>query len=45
MTAKVLDLGTVQPKQELFMLSRAKYTAFGGARGGGSPGLSGRRPS
>ena len=35
MTAKVLDLGTVQPKQELFMLSRAKYTAFGGARGGG----------
>src|SRR5574344_1928096 len=35
MTAKVLDLGTVQPKQELFMRSRAKYTAFGGARGGG----------
>ena len=35
MTVKTLDLGTVQPKQELFMLSRAKYTAFGGARGGG----------
>lgn len=33
--AAVLDLGTPTAKQELFYASRALYTAFGGARGGG----------
>lgn len=30
-----LDLGTPNPKQELFLRSRARFTAYGGARGGG----------
>lgn len=30
-TVKTLDLGTVQPKQELFFNSRTKHTAFGGS--------------
>lgn len=31
----MLDLGTPNPKQLRFCLSRARYTAYGGARGGG----------
>ena len=31
----VLNLGTPNPKQLRFCLSRARYTAYGGARGGG----------
>ena len=31
----VLDLGTANPKQALFYNSRALYTAYGGAKGGG----------
>lgn len=30
-----VDLGTLNPKQERFYNSTAKYTAYGGARGGG----------
>ena len=30
-----VDLGELNPKQKLFCQSRAKYTAYGGARGGG----------
>ncbi len=30
-----VDLGTLNPKQERFYKSTAKYTAYGGARGGG----------
>lgn len=30
-----VDLGTLNPKQERFYNSAAKYTAYGGARGGG----------
>lgn len=30
-----LDFGVPNPKQRLFCLSRARYTAYGGARGGG----------
>lgn len=30
-----LDLGQLNPKQVLFYQSKAKYTAYGGARGGG----------
>lgn len=30
-----LDLGELQPKQWLFMESKTRYTAYGGARGGG----------
>jgi len=30
-----LDFGTPNPKQERFFLSRTRYTAYGGARGGG----------
>lgn len=30
-----VDLGTLNPKQEKFYNSTAKYTAYGGARGGG----------
>ena len=30
-----LDLGTLNPKQKIFCQSRARYTAYGGARGGG----------
>lgn len=30
-----MDLGTPNPKQLRFCLSRARYTAYGGARGGG----------
>ena len=30
-----LNLGTLNPKQVLFYQSKAKYTAYGGARGGG----------
>ncbi len=33
--AVVLDLGESNPKQELFYQSRALYTAYGGAKGGG----------
>ncbi len=29
------DLGTLNPRQEEFVLSRARFTAYGGARGGG----------
>lgn len=29
--AKALDLGVVQPTQELFLQSKYKHTAFGGA--------------
>ena len=29
------DLGTLNPKQEEFVMSRARFTAYGGARGGG----------
>lgn len=31
----VVDLGTLNPKQKLFCQSRCRYTAYGGARGGG----------
>ena len=30
-----IDLGTPNPKQELFYMSRTLYTAYGGAKGGG----------
>ncbi len=30
-----LDLGDLNPKQRLFCMSRSRYTAYGGARGGG----------
>ena len=30
-----LDMGTLNPKQKLFCQSRTRYTAYGGARGGG----------
>jgi phage terminase large subunit len=30
-----VDLGTLNPKQKLFCQSRTRYTAYGGARGGG----------
>lgn len=30
-----IDLGEVNPKQAMFLKSRALYTAYGGARGGG----------
>lgn len=31
----ILDLSTINPKQELFFKSRTKFTGYGGARGGG----------
>lgn len=31
----VLDIGTLQPKQQLFMDAKARYVGYGGARGGG----------
>lgn len=31
----VVDLGSLNPKQKLFCQSRTRYTAYGGARGGG----------
>ncbi len=34
-TTITLDLGEANPKQELFYQSRALYTAYGGAKGGG----------
>ena len=30
-----VDLGTLNPKQKQFCQSRSRYTAYGGARGGG----------
>ena len=30
-----VDMGTLNPKQKLFCQSRTRYTAYGGARGGG----------
>lgn len=30
-----LDFGTPNPKQQQFLTSKVKYTAYGGARGGG----------
>lgn len=30
-----LDIGTLQPKQQLFMEAKQRYVAYGGARGGG----------
>ena len=30
-----VSLGRPQPKQKEFMMAKAKYVAFGGARGGG----------
>ncbi len=34
-SSATVDLGTLNPKQERFYNSTAKYTAYGGARGGG----------
>lgn len=31
----IIDISTINPKQELFFKSRKRFTAYGGARGGG----------
>lgn len=35
MATATVDLGHLNPKQKLFCQSRTRYTAYGGARGGG----------
>lgn len=35
MPDKVIDISTISPKQALFFKSRYRFTAYGGARGGG----------